>query len=287
MPKGATAAPPSTSGKSPARSLRSLLRFINIPLTKVRRMSVRRIQPAMRALVPASVSRQVSHHLSKRWDAKFQNQPAVDVFTAIYKEAKWGADARGDFYSGSGSHDPEIVRPYVDAVRGFLQALPSPPSLADLGCGDFNVGRQLRRYCGKYTACDVVPGLISRNQAQFRDADVDFRCLDITEDEPPEADVALLRQVLQHLSNAQILKVVPGLNRYKFLVLSEHLPAEPGFRPNLEKPAGAMVRLFLRSGVILTEPPFHLKVKSAKMICADAQAIGHCAGVVRTTLYEL
>lgn len=281
-PSVATAARPSASGESPTRRMRSLVRVIKARVIKVRAM-----KPAIKALIPAGLRQQVRHRLSKRWDAKFRSQPVVDVFTAIYKEAKWGADPGGDFYSGTGSHDPEVVRPYVEAVGAFLQSLPSPPSLVDLGCGDFNIGRQLRRYCGKYTACDVVPGLILRNQAKFSDADVDFRCLDITQGDFPDADVALLRQVLQHLSNVQILKVVPKLYRYKFLVLSEHVSAEPDFRPNIEKPAGAMVRLFLRSGVILTEPPFNLKVKSGKVICSDAQAIDHHPGFVRTTLYEL
>ncbi len=139
----------------------------------------------------------------------------------------------------------------------------------------------------KYIACDVVPGLISRNQEKFSDADVDFRCLDITQRDFPDAEVALLRQVLQHLSTVQILQVVPSLYRYRFLVVSEHLPVEPDFRPNVEKPAGAMIRLFLGSGVILTEPPFNLKVKSARVICSVSQAVDDHPGLVRTTLYEL
>jgi hypothetical protein len=273
----ATAATPSTSWESPAHGIRSLLRIINLRL----------IKPAMKSLIPASWLRQVLQHRSRRWDARFHCQPAVDVFTVIYKEAKWGAGPRGDYYSGTGSHDPQLVRPYVKAVGSFLQSLPTPPSLVDLGCGDFNIGSQLRRYCGKYIACDVVPGLISRNQEKFSDADVDFRCLDITQRDFPDAEVALLRQVLQHLSTVQILQVVPSLYRYRFLVVSEHLPVEPDFRPNVEKPAGAMIRLFLGSGVILTEPPFNLKVKSAKVICSVSQAVDDDPGLVRTTLYEL
>jgi Methyltransferase domain len=277
QPRVAAAATPSSSWGSPARGIRSLVRIVNVRL----------IKPAMKTLIPASWLRQVLHHRSRRWDARFHSQPAVDVFTAIYKEAKWGAGPRGDYYSGTGSHDPQVVRPYVEAVSAFLQSLPTPPSLVDLGCGDFNIGRQLRRYCGKYIACDVVPGLISRNQAKFSDADVDFRCLDITQGDFPDADVALLRQVLQHLSSVQILQIVPSLYRYRFLLVSEHLPVEPDFPPNIEKPAGAMIRLFLRSGVILTEPPFNLKVKSTKVICSNAQAVDHRPGLVRTTLYEL
>jgi hypothetical protein len=251
------------------------------------RSFVRAIKPTVRAIVPERWRRQVRLHLSKRWDAKFQHQPAEKVFTAIYKEGKWGEGLQGDFYSGSGSHDPQIVLPYIEAVSTFLKSLPRPPSLVDLGCGDFNIGSQLRPYCGKYTACDVVPDLISRNQTKFSNFDVDFRCLDITHDEFPDGDVVVLRQVLQHLSNGQILKVVPKLYRYKFLVLTEHLPADSDFPPNIEKPTGAMVRVASRSGVVLIQPPFNLKARSEKVICSNDRAVGHYPSSVRTTLYEL
>lgn len=251
------------------------------------RSFVRAIKPTVRAIFPESWRRRVRSHLSKRWDAKFERQPAEKVFRAVYKEGKWGTDPQGDFYSGSGSHDPKIVLPYIEAVGKFLESLPVPPSLVDLGCGDFNVGRQLRPYCGNYTACDVVSDLIARNQTKFCDLNIDFRRLDITQDNFPDADVAVLRQVLQHLSNTQILKVIPKLDRYKFLVLTEHLPADPDFRPNIEKPAGAMVRVSSGSGVVLTEPPFNLRVRSEQVICSSDRAIGRDAAVVKTTLYGL
>jgi hypothetical protein len=237
--------------------------------------------------IPESCRRQIRLHLSHRWDAKFHRQPAANVFTAVYREAKWGASPDGDFYSGTGSHDPSVVLPYVEAVTAFLQSLPKAASLVDLGCGDFNVGRQLRPHCDKYIACDVVPDLIARNRIKFQDLDVDFRCLDITDNDFPDGEIVLLRQVLQHLSNVQILNVIPKLCRYRFLLLTEHLPSVPDFRPNLEKPAGATVRLSLGSGVVLTKPPFNLRARSENVICSNPQPIGHLSGVVRTVLYEL
>ena len=237
--------------------------------------------------MPERWRRQIRLGLSKRWDAKFQSHPAEDVFAAVYKENKWGAHPQGDFYSGSGSHDPKIVLPYIEAVSSFLQSRPGLPSVVDLGCGDFNVGRQLRPYCEKYTACDVVPDLIWRNQMKFGDLDVDFRHLDITQGDLPHGDVAVLRQVLQHLSNGQILRIVPKLYRYSFLVLTEHLSDVGDFSPNLEKPTGAMVRVSSRSGIVLTRPPFDLRVKSEKLICSQTRAVGQHAGLITTMLYEL
>src|ERR1700722_19242675 len=127
QPRVAAAATPSASWENPARGIRSLVRMFN-----ARMINVRLIKPALKTLIPASWLRQFLHHRSRRWDARFHSQPAVDVFTAIYKEAKWGAGRRGNYYSGSGSHDPQVVRPYVEAVSAFLQSLPTPPSLVDL-----------------------------------------------------------------------------------------------------------------------------------------------------------
>lgn len=237
--------------------------------------------------IPEICRRQIRLRRWRKWDAKFEHQPAANVFAAVYREAKWGSAPDGDFYSGSGSHDPTVVLPYIEVVKGFLQSLPRPPSLVDLGCGDFNVGRQLRPCCDKYIGCDVVPDLIARNRTKFGELDVDFRCLDITGDGFPEGDVVLLRQVLQHLSNAQILNVLPKLSQYRFLLLTEHIPADPEFQPNLEKPAGATVRLSRASGVVLTKAPFNLKARSERVICSNLQPIGHLKGVVKTILYEL
>jgi hypothetical protein len=175
----------------------------------------------------------------------------------------------------------------VNAVAGFLRSLPPPLSVVDLGCGDFSVGEQLRPYCGRYVACDIVPALIERNKERFAAAQVDFRCIDIIKDDLPDGDIAFLRQVLQHLNNAQISKVVQKLYRYKFLVLTEHIPSCPAFAPNRDKPTGGGTRLPHSSRVVLTAPPFLLRVKSESVICTVTESIGRHPGIVKTTLYEI
>jgi hypothetical protein len=156
-----------------------------------------------------------------------------------------------------------------------------------LGSGDYTVGEQLRPHCGRYVACDIVPALIQRNKAKFATAQVDFRCIDIIEDDLPDGDIVFLRQVLQHLNNAQISKVVQKLYRYKFLVLTEHVPTNPAFTPNRDKPTGGGTRLPQASGVVLTEPPFLLRAKSESVICTTNESIALRSGIIKTTLYEL
>jgi hypothetical protein len=245
-----------------------------------------KMKSGLKLVTPRPLRRLVGEYLAQRWNARHEELPVEEIFSAIYRERRWGADS-GDFSSGNGSHTPSVVAPYVNAVAGFLQSLSSPPSVVDLGCGDFSVGKQLLPYCGRYVACDVVPALIERNKEKFTAAKVELRCLDIIDHDLPDGDIVFLRQVLQHLNNAQILRIVPKLYRYKFLVLTEHLPANTAFQPNLDKPTGGGTRLPQNSGVVLTAPPFLLRTKSESVLCSINESIGRHPGIMKTQLYEL
>ena len=125
---------------------------------------VDKLRLAVKLVMPRPLRRIAREYLSQGWDAKYEGRSVEEIFLAIYGERKWGTKSDSDFSSGSGSHIQSVVSSYVNAVRGFLESLPCPPSVVDLGCGDFNVGKQLRPYCGRYVACDVVPALIQRNK---------------------------------------------------------------------------------------------------------------------------
>jgi 2-polyprenyl-3-methyl-5-hydroxy-6-metoxy-1,4-benzoquinol methylase len=211
---------------------------------------------------------------------------AQQVFTKIYEEGAWGksTDPEQKFFSGSGSHDNAIIGPYLEAIQKVLSSFPKKPDVVDLGCGDFYAGSRVRSLCGTYTACDIVESLINFNKEKYKSLNVDFRCLDITKDELPKGDIVFIKQVLQHLSNEQINRALPKLiSKYKYLVLAEHLPALDSFTHNLEKPAGPGIRVAFDSGVVLTSPPFNLKVKGGILLCEVAQG----EGVIRTNLYTL
>jgi hypothetical protein len=70
-----------------------------------------------------------------------------------------------------------------------------------------------------------------------------------------------LRQVLQHLSNQEIERVLANCRRYRWLIVTEHLPAATDVVPNLDKPHGPDTRVYDRSGVFLEAPPFDLPVR--------------------------
>jgi hypothetical protein len=223
--------------------------------------------------------------------ARSRNKADLDsnrkVFSNVYQNNLWGMaspEVESQFYSGPGSSDPQIVDPYVQTVQKFFASLPTKKNAVDLGCGDFRVGSRIVDSFDSYTACDVVPELVHFNQEYWRHLPVKFRVVDLVKDEIPTGDVLILRQVLQHLSNADISRFIQLIPRdFSFLLVTEHLPSENDFLANKDKVSGADIRLGSGSGVVLTEPPFSVNFKSETPLLSVPQF----GGSIVTTLYEL
>lgn len=224
----------------------------------------------------------MSEFLNRTKEAK-SPWPTKDAMKQVYEMKLWGGrDA--DFYSGSGSHYPEIVDPYIEAVNSFLKTFETPPVVCDLGCGDFNVGKELVSNTQKYIAVDIVEELIDRNKEKFKSDNLEFLFLDIAEDELPSGECAILRQVLQHISNAEVQQIVNKLTDYKYVIVTEHIP-EGTFEPNKDIISGQGIRLKKQSGIDLLAPPFDLKVKEEKQLLS-LPAI-NSKGIIVTMLYEM
>jgi hypothetical protein len=206
-----------------------------------------------------------------------------DAMEQVYKMKLWGSNTSA-FYSGNGSHRPELVNPYIDVLTSFLMTFKRPLVVCDLGCGDFNVGKALVKYTAKYIAVDIVEGLIVYNKEKFKEKDLEFHCLDIAVDDLPSGDCALLRQVLQHLSNAEVKRIVHKLTDFKYVILTEHVP-EGDFIPNKDIISGQGIRLKKQSGLSILTPPFNLKIKGEWQLLSVVLKDGK--GLIVTTLYEL
>lgn len=188
--------------------------------------------------------------------------PTKAVMEQIYEKNLWGGNS-DEFYSGFGSHQSELVEPYLEVVSLFLTSFKEPLIVCDLGCGDFNIGKELVQYSKKYIAIDIAENLIRRNKEKFKSDKIEFQCLDIAKDELPKADCTILRNVLQHLSNKEVESIVEKLAGYKYVILTEHLP-EGDFTPNKDIISGQGIRLKKQSGLDLLAPPFDLEVKEEK-----------------------
>tara|TARA_R100000935_G_C2830339_1_gene164688 strand:+ start:489 stop:1175 length:687 start_codon:yes stop_codon:yes gene_type:complete len=209
--------------------------------------------------------------------------PTKAAMEQIYKLNLWGGKET-EFYSGEGSHHPAIVEPYIAAVKTFLDSFKEPITVCDLGCGDFNVGKQLVSHTAKYIAVDIVPSLIIRNKEIFKAANLEFRCLDIAKAQLPKADCAIVRQVLQHLSNAEIKSIVNNLANFNYIILTEHLP-NGAFEPNKDIISGQANRLKVQSGVNLQASPFNLKIKKETQL--STVVLNNEKEVIKTTILQL
>jgi len=185
-------------------------------------------------------------------------RPIEEIFREVYANNTWGGP-RGELCSGSGAAE-EYAIPYAEAIGRFVEKH-GIRSIVDLGCGDFSVGRLIASKRVRYIGVDVVDEVVRRNRDRHGAEGVEFVRLDITKDELPAGDLCLVRQVLQHLSNAEILSVIERTRGYEFVVVTEHLPPVKGAsRPNLDKPHGADTRLLEGSGVFLEEEPFGQRI---------------------------
>jgi hypothetical protein len=206
------------------------------------------------------LSRKIKRLVSQPSQAKRSTR---EVFTHIYAENVWGRglkcpEAGYDLYSGPGS-EAGAAQLYVDCVKAFIVAN-GIRSVVDLGCGDFRVGSKIATNEIDYIGADIVEFVVHANEERFGGSRVRFVCLDIIEDDLPGGELCLIREVLQHLSNVQIEKIIKKLSKYKWIIVSEVHPGPVGsFKPNRDKPHGADSRILWNSGVVLDAPPFNVK----------------------------
>ena len=213
---------------------------------------------------------------------KKQPWPTKAVMNQIYENKMWGGAEDVDFFSGEGSHAPEIVEPYIKEVVKFLNSFDEKLVICDLGCGDFNVGRQLVLHSKKYIAIDIVDALIERNKNLYNHENLEFKCLDISEDVLPKADCIILRQVMQHLSNLEIKNLLLNLENYKYLIITEHIP-KGNFKANADIISGQGIRLKKKSGVDVQQPPFSFKTTLIKNLVTSEQ---DNKSVISSNLYQ-
>lgn len=209
--------------------------------------------------------------------------PTQAAMEQIYKRKLWGG-LSSEFYSGDGSHHPEILNPYIEVVTSFLSSFEAALVVCDLGCGDFNVGKHLVKHTQKYIAVDIVEDLIDRNKRLFKEDPLEFLHLDIAKERLPKADCALVRQVLQHLSNAEVQSIVKKLSNFKYVILTEHIPGGD-FTPNTDIISGQGTRLKKQSGLDLLAAPFHMEVKDTATLLSLPDKVNK--GLIVTKLYRM
>jgi hypothetical protein len=142
-----------------------------------------------------------------------------------------------------------------------------------------------RRICSaisvNYVGVDIVSELIAYNQSRFGSESVSFKCVNIIDDELPNGELCLIRQVLGHLSNKQISRVLTNCTKFSYLLVTEAVYSGQRMQPNLDIMHGPDDRLHKHSGVFLDRPPYSLQTQYVLEIpCPETSY------VIRTCLIE-
>jgi SAM-dependent methyltransferase len=215
----------------------------------------------LRNFIPIPVLRIRSRLVVKAYAKEVSNLPLRDKFSRTYARGDWGTSEGATFFSGPGSLPAASASEEAIALA-LLNEDPSLVRIIDVGCGDFQVGRRLIEKVPReieYAGCDIVPELIAFNQTTFGSANVRFQVCDLTVDEVPKGDIVLCRQVLQHLSNDNILHALERISAAcRFALITNTIP-NARFKANQDMPDGPHTRNDLGSGLVLEEPPFGLK----------------------------
>ena len=183
--------------------------------------------------------------------------PARKSSRQVYATKAWGGV--GDaFYSGGGSTMIQAGPMSRRFALFYRKAWAEQRARSRVRI--FRVGRQLVSPTMRYVGMDIVPTLIAHNTANFGTDNVRFMTGDIVGDELPSADLCLVRQVLQHLSNAEIARdFVEKLRAYGLSWSPSDYPSpEVRLVPIFDKPHGADIRIDDNSAVVLDAEPFNV-----------------------------
>jgi SAM-dependent methyltransferase len=190
--------------------------------------------------------------------ATSRGKSTKEIFSDIYENNRWGGEP-GSYDSGSGSRS-DITGPYISALRALIHS-EGAKRIVDLGCGDFEVARRILSPELSYVGCDIVPGLVARNNARFATEHIEFRNLDVVTDPLPEGDLCIIRQVFQHLSNGDIATVLRKARQYPLLVVTDEQVVGDKTDSNIDiNPYHGTRRLF-GQGLKLEAGPFFERVE--------------------------
>lgn len=220
------------------------------------------VRSILKNALPRSLVRELQYWQHRLRRGRVARHGAGAAFTEVYASKAWGDDG-SDFYSGEGTTETEVTRPYLDYLIAEFAKMPSPPRVLDLGCGDFKICSQLLPFVATFTGADVVPSLVERNNRAFGSDTVRFICADISSDPLPEADVVLVREVMQHMSNAQVGRLLNRLSDFPVAYVTNVEPVKSAIAvKNRDLVPGPDTRGVFGSALFLDEPPFSFRAET-------------------------
>jgi hypothetical protein len=179
--------------------------------------------------------------------------PAQSVFTEIYDKKMWGSNAEGLGWSGGGS-SVEATSVYRAFLQDFLKQR-QIQSVVDLGCGDWEFSKLIDWGSINYLGLDVVNSVVERNIARYARETVHFRQFDALQNELPAGQLLICKDVLQHLSNEDIIAISPQFKKFKYCLITNGIDPVTLSSDNHDIARGDY------RPIDLSKPPFNIPCK--------------------------
>lgn len=143
----------------------------------------------------------------------------VDERTEAFRRHYETTDSHWGGHSGDGSL-PYWTVEYRAFIERFIH-LNSIKSVVDIGCGDWQFSRLINWSGIMYRGFDVVRSVVERNQQVYGSDTISFDVMPEDLSQVPPADLLIMKDVLQHLPNHEIIRHRNGLfSRYRRCLLT-------------------------------------------------------------------
>ncbi|WP_035722319.1 class I SAM-dependent methyltransferase [Bradyrhizobium sp. ARR65] len=172
------------------------------------------------------------------------NHDLESAFSNIYQLDVWRGH-QGTSRSGPGS-DLLAACEIIEPLKGLLVELECT-CLVDIGCGDFNWMQQVvARGTFRYIGCDIVRSIVDANLARHQTERVTFRHLNACEEPIPFGDVIICREVLFHLSLADISRLIRNVKSSPAAYFIATLDTSTWFNSNIQSGDFRHINLLLK-----------------------------------------
>jgi SAM-dependent methyltransferase len=208
----------------------------------------------------------------------------TDIFDEIYRRRAWGGPDDDNPYSGPGTYDPSVPE-YVAFILSFIEKN-DIRTIVEIGCGDFAIGRLYASKVDRYVGVDVSSVVVENNRLRNSSDTISFIHGDACDLNIEPADLCIIRQVLQHLDNGSIKRILRKASRHRNTLITEHLPSALQLSaPNRDKRPGPDTRLIFDSGVYVELPPFNQAAETVLSLPVHVMQ-AHPGEIMRTSLIK-
>jgi 2-polyprenyl-3-methyl-5-hydroxy-6-metoxy-1,4-benzoquinol methylase len=126
-----------------------------------------------------------------------------DKFNNIYKKNIWGGG------SGTGSKLSHDNKWYLSFIKDIIKDK-EIKTILDIGCGDWEIMKNFSYDGLKYDGIDIVKSVIDANESYVK-PNIHFYHKNILNEDINNYDLIIIKDVLQHLEDNDIIKIMDKL----------------------------------------------------------------------------